>query len=490
MKLNKAIVSSQLLVAVLIFCGVSVGWAQSSLPVSSLVPNQLGDPETVLTLPEMANPDAMIAKSIEDATGVEPSPFRFAEGHDVMLDIAADTGWQSVSLGNVTMMVWRKRIATENGVSLNFGFDQYSMPEGGQMFVYSADGTQVFGPYTSEHNKHHGQLWTPIVDGDEAIIEVAVPVSAKSQLSLRLRKASQGFVDFRNLQGQKSGSCNVDVICSQGNQWRDQIRSVARYLIDGSFFCTGAAINTANSNLDRYFLTADHCGVSVFNAPSLVFYWNFESDVCRTPGSAASGGSAFSSNTVTQNGADFLADYSVSDMTLLELEDPFPASANVFLAGWDRRNRAQTMAVAIHHPQGDEKRISFENQSTAITNYLSSTNNPNGTHIRVIDWDLGTTEPGSSGSPLFDENKRIVGQLEGGFAACSNNSSDWYGRLFRSWTGGGSNSSRLSNWLDPTNLGVQFINGINADGSGGTPPPTQQDPLNGLPWIVPLLLDE
>ena len=49
------------------------------------------------------------------------------------------------------------------------------------------------------------------------------------------------------------------------------------------------------------------------------------------------------------------------------------------------------------------------------------------------------TEPGSSGSPLFDQNRRIIGTLHGGFAACSNNQSDWYGRF--SVTSGGVHGS-------------------------------------------------
>ena len=46
------------------------------------------------------------------------------------------------------------------------------------------------------------------------------------------------------------------------------------------------------------------------------------------------------------------------------------------------------------------------------------------------------TEPGSSGSPLFDQNQRIIGQLYGA-AACSgsvnNGAFDYYGRMDVSW---------------------------------------------------------
>ena len=73
-------------------------------------------------------------------------------------------------------------------------------------------------------------------------------------------------------------------------------------------------------------------------------------------------------------------------------------------------------------------------------------------------WEIGVTEPGSSGSPLFDVEGRIIGQLFGGGAACSgtvdNNLYDYYGRLGVSWEGGGTSSTRLRDWLDPSDSGA------------------------------------
>ena len=77
----------------------------------------------------------------------------------------------------------------------------------------------------------------------------------------------------------------------------------------------------------------------------------------------------------------------------------------------------------------------------------------------MADWDLGATEGGSSGSPLFDQHHRIVGQLHGGQAACGNDDPDWYGRLFTSWTGDGTAGGRLSDWLDPLNSGLVTLDG-------------------------------
>jgi hypothetical protein len=76
-------------------------------------------------------------------------------------------------------------------------------------------------------------------------------------------------------------------------------------------------------------------------------------------------------------------------------------------------------------------------------------------------WEIGVTEPGSSGSPLFDQNGKIIGQLYAGVAGCSgtvdNNGWDVYGRFAVSWVGNGSSSSRLSDWLDPNGTGLPYL---------------------------------
>jgi hypothetical protein len=54
--------------------------------------------------------------------------------------------------------------------------------------------------------------------------------------------------------------------------------------------------------------------------------------------------------------------------------------------------------------------------------------------------------------------------LSGGYAACSNNEPDWYGRLARHWTGGGTPETRLADWLDPLATGALFLDGKDAGG--------------------------
>jgi hypothetical protein len=111
------------------------------------------------------------------------------------------------------------------------------------------------------------------------------------------------------------------------------------------------------------------------------------------------------------------------------------------------------------------------NQPLTVTGYLAETGGGD-THWRVLRWDSGTTEGGSSGSGLWNPEGRLVGQLSGGFAFCGSDpavcsgsgvgSCDWYGRLAFAWDASDNSANRLSDWLDPLATGDTFIDGIDA----------------------------
>ncbi len=358
--------------------------------------------------------------------------------------------------------VWRLLIKSPTAYSINLGFSQYKMPAGGQLFLYSPDYSQVMGPFTPADNEEHEQLWTPILQGDELIIEVQLPAIQRAALNLELSYVNHAFQNFSAL---ISGSCNLDVICGAADGfgivdgYRDIIQSVAVISTGGGTFCTGFLVNNVQNDCTPFFMTADHCGINSGNAASLVTYWNFQNSTCRQPNSPLSGTPGDGQLTDFNTGAIFRAARSNSDFTLVELDDPISPTANAFFAGWDATASSISSAVGVHHPNTDEKRISFDNDPLQFTSYGGTTPITGFDHVRVIDWNIGTTEPGSSGSPLFDQNKRIVGQLHGGGAACGNNSSDWYGAFATSWDAGSAAATRLKDWLDPNNTGTLVING-------------------------------
>lgn len=412
----------------------------------------------LVEMPALDNEALLQAELAARAPGRAP---RFAES--LTVDISPETHgkWEETPAGYA---IWRLRIRSAGALSLNFGFDSYHMPEGGRLFLFTPDQERILGPFTPADNQEYAQLWTPIVEGDEIVIEVQVPVAKRSELLLHLHSVNHDYLGFSQL---LSGSCNLDVVCGAADGWgivdnyRDIIQSVAVYGLGGSTFCTGFLVNTTRNDCAPYFMTADHCGVRANNAASLVVYWNFQNSVCRQPGSPASGQQGDGALDLFNTGSSLRARFSPADMTLVELSNPVPEAADAFYAGWNLSDQTpQDTVICVHHPSTDEKRISFEFDPTYPGNWGSGSQNiPTGNHIIVPDWDIGTTEGGSSGAPLFNRKKQVVGQLHGGSAACSNNLYDSYGWIFFSWTGGGTPATSLRPWLDPDNTGVAELDG-------------------------------
>nr|MEE4266569.1 FlgD immunoglobulin-like domain containing protein [Candidatus Krumholzibacteria bacterium] len=385
----------------------------------------------------------------EDSPGEAP---RFADPSPVFITPDTDGAWTAL---DDRYDLWQLRVNAPGALSLNFGFTDFALPKGARLTIYPADlstpvdarGVRVF---TERDNRPHGELWTPVVVSDDVILELVVPAESRQDYSLELTQINRGF-RFLGEEADKQGSCNIDVVCPEGDPWWSEINSVGVYTINGTWYCTGAVINNTAEDQTPYFLTANHCDVSTSNDQGVVIYWNFQSPVCGQ----LSGGSLdqFSS------GVTYLASGATSDFCLVEINDPLDPAWGVTFSGWDRSGADLAEAIAIHHPSTDEKSISFEYDATTTTSYLNNSVPGDGSHIRVIDWDLGTTEPGSSGSPLYDSAHRIVGQLHGGYAACGNNSSDWYGKLSVSW-------SSLDQWLDPLNSGAVTLDTFDPNASG------------------------
>ncbi|MGB2984810.1 MAG: proprotein convertase P-domain-containing protein, partial [Phycisphaerae bacterium] len=447
------------------FCVVAVFAVQSAWGRPGALTHESQPLETVarIVVPAVDLEAVRLEDRAREAQGLAP---RFAIPTPVQIRPDADGTWESI---DDDTLLWRLRIGSPGAVSINLGFSRYHMPAGGRLFVYAADDSHVIRPFTHLDNETHGELWTPPVFSAEIVVELTIPAAALPALDLELSSINIGYRGFGHLLPDRSGSCNVDVVCPEGDDWQDQIKSVGVISTGGYLFCTGFAVNNTARDLTPYFMTANHCGINSGNAASLVVYWNYENSTCRPPGSPASGGPGDGSLAQFQTGSYFRASYSSSDFTLVELDDDPDPQWDVVFAGWDRSSGDSTSAVAIHHPNCDEKRISFEYDPTSTTSYLGTAIPGDGTHVRVTDWDLGTTEPGSSGSPLFNQDKRVVGQLHGGYAACGNDLSDWYGRFSVSWTGGGTSSTRLSNWLDPGSTGEIAIDHISTGGMTVTP---------------------
>ena len=433
-------------------------------------------------------------------------PQRFAIPERVSFTPQNSGNWENLGNGQMT---WRLRVVGQHDTrSLNLGFSTFKLSPGARLEVYGSDGSKAntTRPFTAADNEDHGELWTPVIPTNDLIVQLTVPAAEADKVKLELGWINQGYRGFGTIPSGtyvESGSCNMDVAClGAGDTWREEMRAVGVISTGGSTFCTGSLVNNTAGDRKMYFMTAAHCSITASNAASLVVYWNYQNSFCRTPGSSQSGAAGDGSLTQFHTGSFHRATSAASDFTLVEMDDPAVTAYNHYWAGWNRSTgdftcTAGAPCVAIHHPSTDEKRITYVTTNTATTSYSGTTSPGNGTHVWAH-WATdppgpftvpGVTEGGSSGSPLYDANGRFIGQLHGGPSGCGatgDNLSDYYGRFSVSWTGGGTNSTRLSNWLDAGNTGATTTNGLDTGGGGGNTAPSVSitSPANGSSFAV------
>jgi len=380
-------------------------------------------------------------------------PLQFAETFASRSNTVDNGRWDTLADGD---RIWRFRVKIPGATDINIGFSHFELPPGARLHIYDTKQTFFQGGW-DDADASEGQFWTPVIPGPSAMIELYVPAGA-GEPRLQLEQVAGGYRDFFGHNGgpfmTRQGACNNDVICPEGDPWRDEIRSVAVYQRSGQWACTGSLVNDVPNSLTPYFLTANHCGLSTSNDETMVVYWNFESPNCGD----LSGGSLDQN----QTGATIRSSREDVDMALVELNQEPPEAFGVHYAGWDRTNTQPGGTVAIHHPSTDEKAISFAESDLATTaSCIGGPGTPD-THWEVPFWDDGTTEPGSSGSGIWNpQNKRLIGFLSGGLAACGNQEFDCYGKFAVAWDGS-SAGERLRDWLDPA--------GTNPDGIDGTDP--------------------
>ncbi len=392
-----------------------------------------------------------------------PAPPRFAKSFAV--DITPWRHGRWVTATNDTA-IWQLRIESPTAYSLNLGFSELNLPPGARLYLFDTDEKRRHGPFQPNKNDGYSELWTPVIPGPSLLVEVRLPRNQQSDLQLRLSTINHDFKGFTTTLG-NSGNCNLDVVCGSEEGWgmvdnyRDIIQSVGLYTVEGNRYCTGFLVNTTRNDCQPVFMTANHCEVNADNAVTMVVYWNFNNSFCREPGSIQAGGKGDGFLTDFNIGSRYLAGYEQSDFTLVELLDSVSSTANAYFAGWDARSSlAISESVCIHHPNTQEKRISFEFDQVYRGRWgEGSVAFPDGDHLIVGNWEVGTTEAGSSGAPLFNNFGRVIGQLRGGIASCDNDDYDTFGWFHASWEGGGTPKTRLKDWLDPENTGVLTIPG-------------------------------
>ena len=464
-------------------------FTQGQTALSTIMPSDL-KPLNITEVPTFDHDVLLLEDTRIEEEGGRTNHGRIAE---INLNCTQDGVWSTMPNGD---SVWQLRVKTEGAIAVSAFFSQLALPVGSTLILYPIDRSYYVGPYTHEDCIPEGIFATSEVLGDDAILEYYQPASVVGTAKIAIRGIGhfyRNIYDFRDENSERGGgsaACEVDINCPEGDDWQQERDAVVRLtLVEGNFIgnCTGRLVNNTALDCKKYILTALHCAVdaSASDLLSSSVTFGYQRSGCGT-------GAASTVKTKTglvrradsnDNGGD-----SGSDFLLMEMDDPIPASWNPFWAGWESSSTAPGACIGIHHPAGDAKKISTTNANTYSGSWGAS-----GTHWGV-EWiatesGWGVTEGGSSGSPLFNMNHRIVGTLTGGGSCCTTNgcgpgtsptADDSYGKMNRHWTSNpNAANQKLKVWLDPGNTGITSLGGsYNNIGSACTPALAIEELLN------------
>lgn len=461
------------------------------------------------------------AKKIKEETCSTCRKEFYGKPLDFNLDIKRDGQFTEIEDG----YLWLIDINSKTAKGIQLYFSEFTLPEGATLHIYNKSKTYVMGAFTTQNMNPSGKFATAIFHDSNATIEYFEPRHVKLKGRLIINKIIHVFKDIseRNSNANRDGetplgygnggACTVNVACAAGQPVINQANAVSllSYYDDRSgyaAFCSGFLINSTDHPTSKkpYLLTAGHCvPYTTFDGYyfDYIFYFNYQSSTCENQATSPLTFNARSfQGAFMKSMADDEYHNNDADYALLELVDkPQHFMSDVVYLGWDRRKNGQTGTVYnISHPWADSKKIAIGANpvATGTMTYASCLNSS--LQVWNLSWTTGITQPTSSGSPLLNSSKRVIGLLHGGVSRCSDSPDptssctetqalsgpDFFNRMDWIWNHPGQSSSStpftynpVSSFLDMTLTGAEYIN----DYTYPAPPPP--DPGGGTATCSP-----
>jgi hypothetical protein len=420
------------------------------------------------------SPDLMQVSKEDSSNEEKFLPRRFCILIPVHANLQNSGTWTDLPDGSG---IWRLKLKAEGALATSLYFDDFRLSKGVKLFLYDETGMQVKGGFTSLNNDKSRFFATELIYGDAVILELYCP--AFSDLSsLQISDLAYAYRDIPKFDPVKgfggSDFCEVNIGCSpEGIDWQDEKDGVVRIQVKVSgsgFWCTGSLVNNVRNDNIPYVLTADHCAfqlghyASVADLNQWLFYFNYESQTCENPLQEPQIKSMVGATKIAQGGN---RGSTGSDFFLVRLNQTVPVEYNPYFMGWSANGDVSSNGATIHHPEGDIKKVSTYTIPLVTSDWIGS-GLPS--HWKVF-WTetvngWGVTEGGSSGSPLLNNQGKLIGTLTGGYAACESSGNvgpdkpDYYGKFSYHWQSNGTtDTAMLKPWLDPDNTGIIQLEG-------------------------------
>lgn len=429
-----------------------------------------------VNIPVNFSPDSILEENEKNLK--EGKPRIYAKEIDTCLNTENSGEWKYNSDGS---SIWIMAIRAEGAAGIILYFENFHIYKGGKLFIYNKKKSQVLGAFTEKTNPKTWKFATQPLRGDQIIIEYeAEPGTLMPVLDIK----SIGYVFYGSgLEGSNSlragevnTSCMVPIDCIEGAAWQNEKNGICEMIMkigDKAYLCTGSVINNTAEDFKPYIISANHCFNVNGDTPSnedlsmWIFKFHYEKVNCNYTKTLYETKSIVGCTKIANNPLN-----NGSDGLLLLLNDTIPDNYNVYYNGWDRTNNGTESGSCIHHPQGEEMCISTIKDKTENGTWNDQTNTgaPSATwrvYYKKTDNGHGVVLSGSSGSPLFNKNKLIIGTLTGGATSCSEEGtgkSSYFGKLYYHWdkyliNNKLEDSSRMDKYLDPLNTEKTTLNG-------------------------------
>lgn len=372
---------------------------------------------------------------------------RFAKVYDLDINPENSGTWTTLTSGR---KIWRVGIESAGAYSVNVIFNRFHLAPGVKVFLYNIKQDFVLGAYTRKNNKASGVFAVTPVPGERLYVEMQLDKGMEDYGDLTIRQAGHDYKDIYGISRKKdswfenSDTCNVDINCIDDPGMQRVKYSVIRIIYAGKERCTGTLLNTTKNSGTPYLLTANHCLGIEYYANTALFYFDYESPYCNGP-------DGFAGKSIS--GGDIVATSANVDFSLVKLSEHPPYYYKPYFAGWDATTRSPENSYSIHHPWGDVKKVTIDDDPATTGNFGDGLDESS--HWQIYKWDLGTTEKGSSGAALFNQEDKVIGNLTGGDASCVYPYYDYFQKFSRCWADYDEPGQQLKHWLDPLGKDVE-----------------------------------
>ena len=359
-----------------------------------------------------------------------------------------DGNWVEAEKGRI----WAMTFKSADAHSLTFVFNDLKLADGAEMYVANKDLTVVFGPVSMENTPQNGFLMTDDIPGSESTIFLYEPNNIKGESSFILNSVIYGIRDLSG-SGQGTNRSYLNPACYF--EWDDSANGVGivRHS-DGTYNGSGSLMMATDYSFKPYFLLSYK---QIKNKISSIPTWSFK--FC-----ARNKCNGTIVTKYTYYNPQLLAYWEDSNFALLELESSASTQPDLIWLGWDRSTSTPSGGASIFN-KGGALKIAFRNSSLSSDNCSCVSTgvwsfNP---------WDLGDFPGDCYGAPFINQDKRVVGSYILTHLV-DVPSVGWlyyyhFNKFYNSWTGNGTNSTRLSNWLDPIGSGQTTMNSYHPVGN-------------------------